>query len=585
MLKSLPWTRDDESRGRHTGTFGEVHVWKRLKNGVKETAVIKIPTVPQHIEKLKQERDKMIKVNHINIVKCLSPQIFSDDFDINKHYRSSILWRDVLVMEYCDAGNLRKVFNRNKQGIGLSEIKNLCNDLGSALKYLHEVHHIIHRDIKPENVFLTTAKDYHPKRSHLYKLGDLGEVTEVMKSDGMTHISTLQTHGTFAYMAPEQLLYDPYDGTMKMGESADLWGFGTILSEASFGLRPFFHNHGHHIHTDINSYCSNLLKKSDEVIFIYKEGSLQDRVYPPRHQNTIPNNGTLPGIIIDMIYKVLKSCLRADRKLRGDKDGSSGHYKVYDDIEYLASVDLCCLLNICDLSFQYFVKSENLKFQMKEHNKEFVLHESLTISSDLSLKSGFQILLGGENLLLHAPKIPVVLEQYFSEPFPSNKRLVERSLLGYVVKIKAYLLNLTEGVDVELAYLNSYGVTSLVSSLVSLKKEMLEFKAYLDTWCEIFTGLTSSYEWTDVYILIDNLRDKYLQSANQFSDLSCSLYKLIGQSPHAPEGSSREGAMTSSTVSNILSNRTTSCNKQTLQLLQENAKLVYELENALKEAM
>ena len=108
-------------------------------------AVVKIPTVPQHIEKLHKERDKMLRINHQNIVQCLSPTIFGDNFDLDKQYKSGIPWRDVLVMEFCNAGNLRKVFNANKHGVSMEESLNICSDLGGALQYLHETHHIIHR--------------------------------------------------------------------------------------------------------------------------------------------------------------------------------------------------------------------------------------------------------------------------------------------------------------------------------------------------------------------------------------------------------------------------------------------------------
>lgn len=30
MSGRLPWTRDDDYHSRHTGTFGEVHIWKRI---------------------------------------------------------------------------------------------------------------------------------------------------------------------------------------------------------------------------------------------------------------------------------------------------------------------------------------------------------------------------------------------------------------------------------------------------------------------------------------------------------------------------------------------------------------------------
>lgn len=558
MFASLPWTRDDESRGKHTGTFGEVHVWRRIKNSVKEMAVVKIPTVPQHIEKLRKERDKMLQVSHKNIVRCLNPSIFSEDFNLDRQYKSGIIWKDVLVMEFCDGGNLRKVFNQNKYGVRLGDLLNICSDLGSALQYLHEVHHIIHRDIKPENIFLSRTMD--SSRPLLYKIGDMGEVTEVMKSDGMTHVSTLQTHGTFAYMAPEQLLYDPYDGTMKMGESTDLWGFGTILSEAAFGVRPFFHDQGHHIHMDITSYCSTIMEKSDDTIYIYKEGQMRDPAFLPVHASAIPQNGTLPEFVLQKIFEILKSALLSDRKKRGGY--SNGSYGIYKLIKELTSTRICSILHCGQIKTQFVDFNDEERSGFYDTSNGIVVDQNLEINPEHYDAGIYLYLTECAESSVCIPSIPNVLEQYFSEPFPSYLKGVERSLVGFIVSLRLKLEHIVKSMDiivklidttktkfeaeslapfstfVELCdhklyrgYLMScietISTKTVVENLENLKQDIIAHTEYTACWVDTFRGLNSKTEWTDVYLLVDGFKEKYCNLVNRFAKTSGAGYSFL----------------------------------------------------------
>ena len=613
MFANLPWTRDDESRGKHTGTFGEVHVWRRIRNGAKEMAVVKIPTVPQHIEKLRKERDKMLQVSHENIVRCLNPSIFSDDFNLDRQYKSGIIWKDVLVMEFCDGGNLRKIFNQNKHGVRLDDLFNICSDLGSALQYLHEVHHIIHRDIKPENIFLSKTTD--STRPLLYKIGDMGEVTEVMKSDGMTHVSTLQTHGTFAYMAPEQLLYDPYDGTMKMGESTDLWGFGTILSEAAFGIRPFFHDQGHHIHMDISSYCSTIMDKSDETIYIYKEGQMRDPTFLPVHSSVIPHNSTLPDFVLQRIYQILRSALLSDRKKRGNY--SNGSYGIYKMITDLTSTRICSVLHCGQIKSQ-FIDFNNEERKSYDTSNGIIVDQNLEINPEHYDAGLYLYLTEFSESSISIPSIPNVLEQYFSEPFPSYRKGVERSLVGFVVSLRLKLEHVVKSIEiiikliektktkfeaeslapfstfVELCdhklyrgYLMScietISTKTVVDNLQDLMHDIIKQIEYTTCWVDTFRGLTSKTEWTDVYLLVDCFKEKYCTLVNRFAKASGSGYSFLKTVAHHEMKLNGMAAEMKGIVLKTSGNNSKDRKSNIALLMEENAKLFDQLKIELED--
>jgi serine/threonine protein kinase len=91
--------------------------------------------------------------------------------------------------------------------------------------YCHELG-IIHRDLKPENLLLTTKNI----DQAIVKISDFGIARHIEKDDMAT-----TTCGTPGYVAPEILLYEPYD------HRCDFWSLGCVMFIMLCGMPPFFH--------------------------------------------------------------------------------------------------------------------------------------------------------------------------------------------------------------------------------------------------------------------------------------------------------------------------------------------------------
>lgn len=113
-----------------------------------------------------------------------------------------------IFMELCTGGSLSSLIHSGKL-VNPPEIKLLLREIISAVAYLHSLR-IVHRDLKPDNVLF--------RHGHA-KITDFG--TAVHKhGDGLRLIK-----GTFAYMAPETLVGEPY------GSACDVWSIGCIAAE------------------------------------------------------------------------------------------------------------------------------------------------------------------------------------------------------------------------------------------------------------------------------------------------------------------------------------------------------------------
>jgi eukaryotic-like serine/threonine-protein kinase len=124
-----------------------------------------------------------------------------------------------LLMEYVEASNLKILMGREDPL--LSEIVgNLLIDMAEALEHVHESGYM-HLDFKPENVLVTRSGNIRlvdfdlclPRPEKPQKIAD--------------------NPGTPSYMAPEQLLRQPYD------HRADLFAFGVTAYELLTGRKPF----------------------------------------------------------------------------------------------------------------------------------------------------------------------------------------------------------------------------------------------------------------------------------------------------------------------------------------------------------
>lgn len=116
------------------------------------------PNAVKQKERWEREVDLMTnKINHLNIVRGVKvkPDTFLEELD--KFNPSGM---PILLMEYCEGGDLRRQLNDNKHSSGLteSEVRNVFQSLTNAVFHLHSMS-ITHRDIKPENVVIQTRAD------------------------------------------------------------------------------------------------------------------------------------------------------------------------------------------------------------------------------------------------------------------------------------------------------------------------------------------------------------------------------------------------------------------------------------------
>eukprot|EP00045_Choanoeca_perplexa_P006389 m.54316 g.54316 ORF g.54316 m.54316 type:complete len:565 (-) comp13616_c0_seq1:110-1804(-) len=142
--------------------------------------------------------------------------------------------------EYCDEGSLAAMLETaRRQGRSLPEqtLITILEHVGKGVQSLH-TQGLVHLDIKPGNIFIKLG--YPPAgdssfiveedmagpatKQRLYKLGDLGMVTQVADP----HVE----EGDCRYLAPE-LLQDRHDHLM----AADIFALGMTMYEAASGSR------------------------------------------------------------------------------------------------------------------------------------------------------------------------------------------------------------------------------------------------------------------------------------------------------------------------------------------------------------
>ena len=123
------------------------------------------------------------------------------------------------LMEYVESSNLKQLFARGDPVLQ-EHIGNILIDMAIALEHVHDSG-FMHLDFKPENVLVT--------RNANVRLVDFDLARE--RPPKPKKVS--KNPGTPAYMAPEQLLREPFD------HRADIFAFGVTAYEMLTGQKPF----------------------------------------------------------------------------------------------------------------------------------------------------------------------------------------------------------------------------------------------------------------------------------------------------------------------------------------------------------
>ncbi|CRH02891.1 serine/threonine protein kinase, putative [Plasmodium relictum] len=188
-----------------------------------------------------QDKEKLEMANkEINILKSLPPHK-----NIVQYYGSTVVSENnykivIMLMEYCERGNLLNIFEKNKDKLREYHIVKIMKDIVTGLNFLHtqEVP-IIHRDIKLENILCD--------KKGVYKICDFGShtVSESIYPNDLTKNSLyilkeeIERDTTLMYRPPE--LIDLYSN-LEISCKVDIWMIGCILYLLLFKVHPFQNN-------------------------------------------------------------------------------------------------------------------------------------------------------------------------------------------------------------------------------------------------------------------------------------------------------------------------------------------------------
>jgi tRNA A-37 threonylcarbamoyl transferase component Bud32 len=178
----------------------------------------------ESLERFRLEGISACRVNHPNAVTVL-------DFDVSA---GSLAY---LVMELLEGRSLAQQL-RAEGKLTQSRAAEIACCVCDALTHAHAAG-IVHRDIKPSNVFLHGTNGEQTVKVIDFGIAKLTDESQVPGAETTTLSGMFL--GTPAYMAPERVFNQPYDGR------ADVYAVGVMIYEMVAGQLPFEHTAGGHL--------------------------------------------------------------------------------------------------------------------------------------------------------------------------------------------------------------------------------------------------------------------------------------------------------------------------------------------------
>lgn len=213
------------------GAFGKVNLgMHKLTDSLVACKSINKEFLEEERSRRKVAREVAIlkKIDHPNIVNLF------ETFESQRHF--------LIVMELCSGGDLLN-YVRKRRKLTEDFAKYFFKQLVEALIYCHKKQ-VVHRDIKLDNILL----DHYGR----LKLCDFGVSRVVGKNETLN-----DQCGTPAYIAPEVLINEGYDG-----KKSDTWSCGVVLFAMLYGTVPFKGSDMNELHELIKKGKYNL---KDEI--------------------------------------------------------------------------------------------------------------------------------------------------------------------------------------------------------------------------------------------------------------------------------------------------------------------------------
>ncbi|KAH8347146.1 hypothetical protein KR059_005814 [Drosophila kikkawai] len=284
------------------GGFGKVHHWRHLSGG-QEIAT-------KHIKDLNSlSADQQIKLSErwnmeynwtreFQQLPHIVAGVILDELDpafrdfLNGRHIAKL---PVIVLEYCNGGDVRKRLQspENANGLVEFEVREILAALRLAVHFLHSKCGVCHRDLKPDNIVIQRGAD----GKKVYKLTDFG------LARGTPEKTILQSVvGTRNYFAPEVVVSGIYN------KAVDYWSLGIIAYEVAIGELPFIP------HQTPKNIIMSLEKKPREVIAITEDHADPSRFINQKH---LPNEHHLSRPWAEKFTEWLRLPLDSDQKRRG----------------------------------------------------------------------------------------------------------------------------------------------------------------------------------------------------------------------------------------------------------------------------
>ncbi|MCA9040324.1 MAG: protein kinase, partial [Planctomycetaceae bacterium] len=193
------------------GGMGIVYLATYEKTGRKVAVKVLSPAMsdqPQVLKRFEREMKILKKLKDPHIV-----QYFGGGKQGGQHF---------YAMELIDGGTLDEII-KQRSPLDWEFVVDCGIQICQGLQKAHELG-IIHRDLKPANLFVS-------KKTGEIKLGDFG----IARDTTATALTAAgRTVGTYAYMAPEQIIGKP-----PVSRKTDLYSLGCVLFEMLTGRTPY----------------------------------------------------------------------------------------------------------------------------------------------------------------------------------------------------------------------------------------------------------------------------------------------------------------------------------------------------------